>query len=1175
MKKNLLLWLLLLGAGLSSDAQPSGDYVKTLNSYVPGSPEAAQIIKYVDYPVDLFTGTPQISIPLYTGAGQGLSVPLSLSYHAGGGIKVNDMASATGLGWLLSAGGEITREIRGMADETGGGFFNKPYPISYYAYNTRPERVQDYKGDWVAAQHGALDLEPDIFYFSFGPYCGKFLYDDSLHTFVCLQEKNKLNITYTAAADQWSVVADDGSLYLFTNKEQSRSQQYYGASTAWSTPQTTSWKLSKICNADRTDSILFTYDYNTYNYYSGGSSFQYNIVTNYGQTPARNPVNSYAYNNITGITKLTGIKGRNFSVEFTDDAATRQDLDLQKPLGKIVIKDANNNVQDIYKFYYSYFVRSGLINLGPSAPLKALRLDSIAEFGNSESNPTPLTHAFSYNNAALPGRLSYAQDFWGYANANTNGGTLAPALYINNGTYAQFYDGADRTPDTIKQQAGLLQQIRLPTGGTVSYAYEPNSAAQSYPFALALQATQVSNLLQQFAPAYGPFAATYTSTFTVNQDADEALNSGQGGVIADISIFTNPALPVYTGTGNPAVDYTKVYFRLESSSGFSAIYQYGGAQNVHLPNGLYTMTAYAQPLNNDMSAVRTLTFNVSYKAYICPPGQTGPCKPNNYMGCGVRVRSITSRDPYANISHTRNFFYGEPETGASYGRFIGNPVTWYLETLQSQNSDGGTYLVRPGSNDMAGQGGARNSIVYQKVIEESADGATRIHTEHNYDCTQAPIYCTSWPFVPVMDNESARGNETLTEWKQGNAGVFTNAKARKQLFDADPYTRADANTHFKRAYVGIKCSSDSYFNGSNSIGEQYPAQNIQAYLVPACNRTYLTSDSTITYDLNNEARSTVQWHDYVYGDYNVQPLIVRSGNSDGTISVQKNYYASDRPDADAEFSAAPLASLCSQMVTANRITMPLATQQFKDGQQLSRQYTYAHFSGSLLLVDSLRQALFSNTLDNEISVLQYDAAANPLTIALRGSKYRKYIWQTSKSLPLATCVTAQPNATFAFTSFEYDGEYSWGNGRSNATAFAGSYSYNLSGGAVSWNQFATGSYGSDVYLWATAGTVTVNGSPMESTGRTKGSWTLYRKHITGAAFLTIAGSGNIDNLLVLPTGSQFQGNVYDSGNRIVAIMNDVFATGFFEYDAFGRLQNVRDEQGNILSSNAYQYQGAQ
>src|SRR5579872_4094793 len=73
-------------------------------SIYPTAPNTAAFARYGSYPVNLYSGVPDISIPLYTIESGDLKVPITLSYHAAG-IKISDAASWVGLGWSLNCGG--------------------------------------------------------------------------------------------------------------------------------------------------------------------------------------------------------------------------------------------------------------------------------------------------------------------------------------------------------------------------------------------------------------------------------------------------------------------------------------------------------------------------------------------------------------------------------------------------------------------------------------------------------------------------------------------------------------------------------------------------------------------------------------------------------------------------------------------------------------------------------------------------------------------------------------------------------------------------------------------------------------------------------------------------------------------------------------------------------------
>lgn len=94
-------------------------YGQEMPKVIPPSPEAANAFKFTEIPVSLYTGLPNIDIPLFEIESGGVTVPISISYHARG-IKVAEIASRVGLGWTLNAGGMISRQVRDLPDQSRG-----------------------------------------------------------------------------------------------------------------------------------------------------------------------------------------------------------------------------------------------------------------------------------------------------------------------------------------------------------------------------------------------------------------------------------------------------------------------------------------------------------------------------------------------------------------------------------------------------------------------------------------------------------------------------------------------------------------------------------------------------------------------------------------------------------------------------------------------------------------------------------------------------------------------------------------------------------------------------------------------------------------------------------------------------------------------------------------------
>ncbi len=175
--KHIRLFLIVCSLGFFSGfAQDEEENTQeTQLQFTPPTPEVASLGKFIETPVSLFTGIPQIGVPLYEIQQKRFSVPISLSYHAGG-IKVEDVASRVGLGWALNAGGMITRTMKKQPDDASSGYLNTPYTVAdiedYFPFESTAGQ-ELLKG----IQANTLDYEPDIFNYSFGGYSGSFYFD--------------------------------------------------------------------------------------------------------------------------------------------------------------------------------------------------------------------------------------------------------------------------------------------------------------------------------------------------------------------------------------------------------------------------------------------------------------------------------------------------------------------------------------------------------------------------------------------------------------------------------------------------------------------------------------------------------------------------------------------------------------------------------------------------------------------------------------------------------------------------------------------------------------------------------------------------------------------------------------------------------------------------------------
>ncbi len=147
------------------------------------SPNAASLGQYGELPVSLFTGTPQIDIPLYSLTEKGAEAAISLSYYATG-VKPDQHPGWVGLNWNLNAGGVITRVVNDLPDENIEPYAGERTGFFFQYQNLTVDDWSDksYIRTIGSTLNYIYDTEPDEFVFNIpGKLSGKFYisYEDN------------------------------------------------------------------------------------------------------------------------------------------------------------------------------------------------------------------------------------------------------------------------------------------------------------------------------------------------------------------------------------------------------------------------------------------------------------------------------------------------------------------------------------------------------------------------------------------------------------------------------------------------------------------------------------------------------------------------------------------------------------------------------------------------------------------------------------------------------------------------------------------------------------------------------------------------------------------------------------------------------------------------------------
>lgn len=469
------------------------------------SPTAASLGKFGDVPVSLYTGTPNISVPLYTLKGAKLEMPVGLRYHASGN-KVEELESWVGLGWALEAGGVITRTIKGIPDEEANGYRNTGDELYVNGGDnwTGPSSayLQDIEQEYV-------DPEPDLFFYNFAGRSGQLTLGTG-GTYVSETRTapyKRLRFTPTISGGkitEWTVTTEDGTQYVFSDVETTMNESLINGAEGdnFGSIHNASWYLSEIKAADGSETI--TLSYTSYSATHETQEYQERFWKQSGTCSLADVDGTNAYS-IDGQV-LTSIQSESHVVHFDFDTTSRSSGEPR--LNQIRVVRRGTGGAEVKRFALEY----------DASRTDRLYLASVQEESPSTSEVLD-PYTFTYNPEQLPSRTSYSVDHWGYYNG-VNNSSLVPSLIYDDGQNVYTFSGANREPDSLDMQAGMLETITYPTGGSTELEYAPHrynsiSGTESL--------TYYENAQPQTVSAQDTGPTTDQETFTIGGIGDAVL----------------------------------------------------------------------------------------------------------------------------------------------------------------------------------------------------------------------------------------------------------------------------------------------------------------------------------------------------------------------------------------------------------------------------------------------------------------------------------------------------------------------------------------------------------------------------------------------------------------------------------------------------------------------------
>ena len=688
------------------------------------SPNAAEFSKYGEIPVSKYTGVPNISIPLYEMNFDGLKIPISLSYHAGG-IRAAQEATWVGLGWSLSASGVITRSINQVSD-LGAGKGPQWNKFGYAFEAEIPETFTNNYKTYIEGNHPfsnmnvQIDTQADIFTVNlFGRTIKFYLKQKQANNGtigVQLLEHSNDIVTYNESNNSFTIVDSNGFIYNLDVKEHSSSFNYgfsgnghlidwinnsafvnfdqYNYNTQTDVNIVTSWYVSQITSPKGRVLDFNFYDNKIYvnksqlsfndrstrlacqksqkaTWSSGGTySSSYSVSENQYQKEIINlssgeKVKFYLSNR----EDVQPITSSNTAIQLFPLNST----DSPKKLDKIEILDLNNKLISHYDFEYDYFNNHKLQASNKYNYLR-LKLDRLI-INNLK------TYDFSYIQPNdLPQKNDLSVDFWGFFNG-ANNVTNRPTLIFDESTiFCDGYTLSDPTSTELNRvltggnrgadfeygKIGLLQSIKYPTKGTTEFVYESNEALVHKNNEKWTYNHLSSNHLnvETETIAIGPGG---TKTFTPSND-----------LILDFSNNSTSNLLTAGCYSNCGGEYLLGYsFRIKDSNN-TQVFKYGyDFLSSECGTGPYEQLGRCNKKYNGsifLSAGETYTFvaddpfanNSSYVNFTfrikIPVAQQGISDQYNFKVGGARIKTLINKDHTGDVLTVKDYSYVDATT---------------------------------------------------------------------------------------------------------------------------------------------------------------------------------------------------------------------------------------------------------------------------------------------------------------------------------------------------------------------------------------------------------------------------------------------------------------------------------------------------------------------------------
>ncbi len=1046
-----------------------------LSVYSPVSPNSASLGEYGTFPVNHNLGTANVAIPIHTIATGKQQLPLSLTYNTGG-VKVNELASWSGLGWTLNAGGAIVRNVKGIPDDLLNtqnilDLENAAFDSTNFFY------IYD-------CWKGLEDSQPDEFVINAPGLSGTFQLDPNNGGLAVFNDRQVAKVE-VLGQDQIKVIAPDGTQLIFGKSIVIEGGQYHDAVEESWIPSSdhlsayqyvSAWYLTEMVSSQGTDTIRFRYKDRTsldYPVASGDNAIANTAPLILGNYPAAQFIDQKF---------LERIEFDNGHVIFTS-SLNRQDLVDEFQLDKIEVFSGDFGSPNAVKineadFVYSYFQRQGGFYPGGystsitaensfmhsrmvDSRKKTLRLDEVV-MGIGGIGGKYLLH---YNATQLPLRGSTSQDQWGYA--NNNQGSFMPrteGTYYVSGVPARDYDvgNGDREADPNAMKAAALEKITYPTGGETVFELEANQYERTIDVNTTIPKHKSAQAYGPGCETYGPSYAEVTFTTDSSLVGDGQLSMTFSGATSTNGTATRVEFDgqTYYPTSQTATDSEQQHYTVNLST-----------------NTVYTLKVYDYRIGSN-PGVYNCAFTTAVVTWNVPgPSQTQVV--TEYLG-GLRVKSIKNYDGVQNDPVTQKEFVYENENvlrpfrEKAYGKYFLQPNGDTQLRLSTEEYYNNNLINRPvveygkvteylwdngSGTDSGKQVYTYNTVSPQRILGSGVSGPAPFkHAQANTTGIFAGL-------ISVMQDDDFSYYRS-DDWQYGTlalketfkrTGTVANPTYLRVKVDSLEYqtllpSEIKHNYIFANVADPTTHSNAHYQNSFNTPFDPLndPASYVFNYYVAKKSVGRKVLDKTIekVYDISGQD-PVITTTDHFYENLaHLMPTRTEIGTSDGKTVVTKMFYPDDLGDGTPLGEPYPDLTQRNAIVKLNsgdqhRMTEPIQVEtSITDASStvLSRTVNrtiYKNWDADLGLPSGTDFVLpekvltlkgsydtNDNPMEDRIVYERYDAEGNPLVVSKADGPTTVYVWGYEGQFPVAKV----ENATYTAVENILDTGFDLGSG---------------------------------------------------------------------------------------------------------------------------------------------------